>query len=52
LAAARRAVELGSVNVALEGREPYLQGISPKEIVSTVHARREPMMHASAGLDL
>jgi hypothetical protein len=30
----------------------YLQGISSEEIVSTVHARRAPMMHASAGLDL
>ncbi|MBV9165995.1 MAG: tyrosine-type recombinase/integrase [Solirubrobacterales bacterium] len=30
----------------------YLQGISSEEIISTVHARRAPMMHASAGLDL
>jgi site-specific recombinase XerD len=30
----------------------YLQGIFSEEIVSTVHARRAPMMHASAGLDL
>ena len=30
----------------------YLQGISSEEIVSTVHARRAPMMHASAGLEL
>ncbi len=27
----------------------YLQGISSEEIISTVHARRAPMMHASAG---
>ena len=30
----------------------YLQGISSEEIISTVHGRRAPMMHASAGLDL
>jgi integrase len=30
----------------------YLQEISSEEIISTVHARRAPMMHASAGLDL
>jgi site-specific recombinase XerD len=30
----------------------YLQGISSEEIISTVHARRAPMMHASAGLAL
>jgi len=30
----------------------YLQGISSEEIISAVHARRAPMMHASAGLDL
>jgi len=29
-----------------------LQGISSEEIVSTVHARRAPVMHASAGLEL
>jgi hypothetical protein len=28
------------------------QGISSEEIISTVHARRAPMMHASAGLAL
>ncbi len=33
-------------------RTTYLQGISSEEIISTVHARRAPMMHASAGLDL
>jgi hypothetical protein len=33
-------------------RTTYLQGISSEEIISTVHARRPPMMHASAGLDL
>ena len=30
----------------------YLQGISSEEIISTVHARRAQMMHASAGLAL
>jgi integrase/recombinase XerD len=30
----------------------YLQGISSEEIISTVHARRAPMMNASAGLAL
>jgi hypothetical protein len=30
----------------------YLQGIDIEEIISTVHARRAPMMHASAGLAL
>ena len=30
----------------------YLQGISSEEIISTVHARRASMMHASAGLAL
>ncbi|MBV8956522.1 MAG: hypothetical protein JO179_20460 [Solirubrobacterales bacterium] len=30
----------------------YLQGISSEEIISTVHARRAPMMHASADLSL
>ena len=30
----------------------YLQGIPSEEIISTVHARRAPMMHASAGLAL
>ena len=31
-------------------RSIYLQGISSEEIISTVHARRAPTMHASAGL--
>jgi integrase/recombinase XerD len=30
----------------------YLQGIDSEEIISVVHARRPPMMHASAGLEL
>jgi hypothetical protein len=30
----------------------YLQGIDIEEIVSTVHARRAPMMSATAGLQL
>ena len=36
----------------LSTTDTYLQGISSEEIVSTVHARRAPMMHASAGLEL
>jgi hypothetical protein len=30
----------------------YLQGIDTEEIIATVHARRAPMMSASAGLQL
>jgi site-specific recombinase XerD len=30
----------------------YLQGIDSGEIIAAVHARRAPMMHASAGLEL
>jgi site-specific recombinase XerD len=30
----------------------YLQGIDPEEIITAVHARRAPMMSASAGLRL
>ena len=30
----------------------YLQGIDPEEILTAVHARRAPMMSASAGLRL
>jgi integrase/recombinase XerD len=30
----------------------YLQGIENTEIINTVHARRPPMMPASAGLNL
>jgi hypothetical protein len=33
-------------------RTTYLQGIPSEEIISTVHARRAPIMHASAGLAL
>ena len=33
-------------------RTTYLQGIDTEEIISTVHARRAPMMHATAGLAL
>ena len=33
-------------------RTTYLEGIDSEEIISTVHARRAPMMHASAGLAL
>jgi hypothetical protein len=30
----------------------YLQGIDTEEIIATVHARRAPMMSATAGLEL
>jgi integrase/recombinase XerD len=30
----------------------YLQGIETEEIIATVHARRAPMMSATAGLQL
>ena len=42
--------QLGHSHLATIGT--YLQGISSEEIISTVHARRAPMMHASAGLAL
>ena len=29
----------------------YLQGIDVEEIIGTIHARRAPMMHVSAGLE-
>jgi hypothetical protein len=30
----------------------YLHGIDVEEIIGTIHARRAPMMHVSAGLEL
>jgi site-specific recombinase XerD len=36
----------------LSTTDTYLQGISSGEIISTVHARRAPMIHANAGLAL
>jgi hypothetical protein len=30
----------------------YLQGIDVDENIGTIHARRAPMMHVSAGLEL
>jgi hypothetical protein len=42
--------QLGHAYLSTTGT--YLQGISSEEIVATVHARRAPMMHASAGLAL
>ena len=42
--------QLGHAHLSTTGT--YLQGISSEEIISTVHARRAPMMHASAGVDL
>jgi site-specific recombinase XerD len=42
--------QLGPSHLSTTGT--YLQGISSEEIISTVHARRAPMMHASAGLAL
>ena len=40
--------QLGHSHLSTTGT--YLQGINHEEIISTVHARRAPMMHASAGL--
>jgi site-specific recombinase XerD len=42
--------QLGHAYLSTTGT--YLRGISSEEIISTVHARRAPMMHASAGLAL
>jgi site-specific recombinase XerD len=42
--------QLGHAYLSTTGT--YLQGISSEEIIFTVHARRAPMMHASAGLAL
>ena len=42
--------QLGHAHLSTTGT--YLQGISSEEMISTVHARRAPMMHASAGLAL
>ena len=42
--------QLGHAYLSTTGT--YLQGISSEEIISTVHARRAQMMHASAGLAL
>jgi site-specific recombinase XerD len=42
--------QLGHSHLSTTGT--YLQGIDTEEIISTVHARRAPMMHAGAGLAL
>jgi integrase/recombinase XerD len=42
--------QLGHTNLGITSI--YLEGINNEEIISTVHARRAPMMHASAGLAL
>jgi len=42
--------QLGHVNLGTTSI--YLQGIDIEEIISTVHARRAPMMSATAGLQL
>jgi integrase len=42
--------QLGHSHLSTTGT--YLQGIDTEEIISTVHARRAPMMHTSAGLAL
>ena len=42
--------QLGHSHLSTTGT--YLEGIDNEEIISTVHARRAPMMHASAGLAL
>jgi integrase len=59
-----RAVELAREGVALNVIQRqlghanlgttriYLQGIDTEEIIATVHARRAPMMSATAGLQL
>jgi site-specific recombinase XerD len=40
--------QLGHSHLSTTGT--YLEGIHTEEIIATVHARRAPMMHASAGL--
>ena len=42
--------QLGHSHLSTTGT--YLQGIDSEEIIATVHGRRPPMMHASAGLTL
>jgi len=42
--------QLGHSHLSTTGT--YLEGINTEEIISTVHARRAPMMRASAGLAL
>jgi len=42
--------QLGHSHLSTTGT--YLEGINSEEIISIVHARRAPMMHASAGLAL
>ena len=44
--------QLGHSHLTSHPTGTYLQGIDTEEIISTVHARRAPMMHASAGLAL
>ena len=39
-------------NAKLGTTSIYLQGIDTEEIIATVHARRAPMMSATAGLQL
>jgi hypothetical protein len=41
-----------TVRVELATTSVYLQGIDVEEIIGTIHARRAPMMHVSAGLEL
>ena len=40
--------QLGHANLGITS--VYLEGIDNAEIIDTVHARREPMIPASAGL--
>ena len=42
--------QLGHSHLSTTGT--YLRGIDSEEIISTIHGRRAPMMHASAGLAL
>jgi hypothetical protein len=51
---ARAPQERRSYEVRLSTGHPriYLKGIDTEEIIATVHARRAPMMSATAGLQL
>jgi integrase/recombinase XerD len=42
--------QLGHANLGITSI--YLQGIDSSEIISTVHARRSPMISANAGLQM
>ena len=44
-------VSSGIMRVIVSTTSVYLQGIDVEEIIGTIHARRAPMMHVSAGLE-